>query len=92
MQCIEPKNSLKDPSTVCIIHGFLEILLFTESIKHLQARGGIEQNVLESYCWMYSTFKIPREYKGACSAGDQVLYDSLFLNSMQVNICPREHN
>ena len=37
-----------------------------------QARGGIEQDVLESYCWMYSTWNIPKEYKGACSGGDQV--------------------
>ncbi|XP_023322025.1 innexin inx2 isoform X1 [Eurytemora carolleeae] len=48
------------------------------------ARGGIEQNVLESYCWMYSTFNIPREYKGACSAGDQdtnlntIVYNSYY--------------
>ena len=38
----------------------------------LQARGGIEQDVLEAYCWMYSTWNIPKEYKGACSGGDQV--------------------
>lgn len=36
------------------------------------ARGGIEQDVLEAYCWMYSTWNIPKEYKGACSGGDQV--------------------
>ena len=94
--------------------------------KYPQARGGIEQDVLESYCWMYvlyiilyiiiysillniilyiiyyyyiiiyyiiyyyyilyyiiyyyilyykrrySTWNIPKEYKGACSGGDQV--------------------
>ena len=32
---------------------------------------------LESYCWMYSTWNIPREYKGACSGGDQVGYSDL---------------
>ena len=37
-----------------------------------QARGGVEQDVLEAYCWMYSTWNIPKEYKGACSGGDQV--------------------
>jgi len=48
------------------------------------ARGGIEQDVLHSYCWMYSTFNIPREYKGACSAGDQgaaletIVYNSYY--------------
>ena len=35
------------------------------------AKDGIEKEVLESYCWMYSTWNIPREYKGACSGGDQ---------------------
>ena len=40
----------------------------------LQAKDGIEKEVLESYCWMYSTWNIPREYKGACSGGDQVGY------------------
>jgi len=49
-----------------------------------QARGGIEQDVLESYCWMYSTWNIPREYKGACSGGDQdddtytIVYNSYY--------------
>jgi len=49
-----------------------------------QARGGIEQDVLESYCWMYSTWNIPMEYKGACSGGDQdddtntIVYNSYY--------------
>ena len=38
----------------------------------LQAKDGIEKEVLESYCWMYSTWNIPSEYKGACSGADQV--------------------
>jgi len=33
------------------------------------ASGGVEKDVLESYCWMYSTWNIPPQYKGACSAG-----------------------
>ena len=50
----------------------------------LQARGGIEQDVLESYCWMYSKWNIPKEYKGACSGGDQnddfntIVYNSYY--------------
>ena len=32
-----------------------------------QARDGVELTVLQSYCWMYSTTKIPTQYKGACS-------------------------
>jgi len=48
------------------------------------AKDGIEKEVLESYCWMYSTWNIPREYKGACSGGDQdmstttIVYNSYY--------------
>ena len=45
----------------------------------LQARGGVEQDVLEAYCWMYSTWNIPKEYKGACSGGDQVTWAHICL-------------
>ena len=53
---------------------------------YLQARGGIEQDVLESYCWMYSTWNIPKEYKGACSGGDQVKILHKFLPNSQKRI------
>ena len=33
------------------------------------ASDGIDGGVLNSYCWMYSTWNIPQTYKGACSAG-----------------------
>ena len=48
------------------------------------AKDGIDKEVLESYCWMYSTWNIPREYKGACSGGDQdmdtttIVYNSYY--------------
>ena len=32
---------------------------------------GIEGDVLNSYCWMYSTWNVPPNYKGACSAGSE---------------------
>jgi hypothetical protein len=35
----------------------------------LQSADGVEKDVLESYCWMYSTWNIPPQYKGACSRG-----------------------
>ena len=35
---------------------------------NMQASGGVEKDVLESYCWMYSTWSIPPKYKGVCSA------------------------
>ena len=28
----------------------------------------MEKDVLESYCWMYSSWNIPPQYKGACSS------------------------
>lgn len=30
-------------------------------------RAGVEQGVLDTYCWMYSTFDIPPKYKGPCA-------------------------
>ena len=32
------------------------------------ASGGVEKDVLESYCWRYSTWSVPTKYKGVCSA------------------------
>ena len=37
----------------------------------LQRSDGIEGDVLNSYCWMYSTWNVPPNYKGACSAGSE---------------------
>ena len=28
------------------------------------ASGGVEKDVLESYCWRYSTWSVPTKYKG----------------------------
>jgi len=32
--------------------------------------GGVNQAVLDSYCWMYATFNIPPDFKGACAKRD----------------------
>ena len=32
------------------------------------ASEGVEKDVLESYCWMYSNWNIPPHYKGSCSS------------------------
>ena len=38
----------------------------------------------DTYCWMYSTLEIPREYQGQCNSGDtediggQALYNSYY--------------
>merc|ERR1712168_1161554 len=29
--------------------------------------GGVDRGVLNSYCWMYSTFNIPPNFKGSCA-------------------------
>ncbi|XP_023336665.1 innexin inx2 [Eurytemora carolleeae] len=34
------------------------------------ASAMVDKDVLEAYCWMYSTFSIPLEYQGQCSAGE----------------------
>lgn len=47
----------------------------------LQARGGVKDDVLESYCWMYAHFKIPREYKGPCSGREQEDFEGPIYNS-----------
>ena len=31
----------------------------------------MEKDVLESYCWMYSSWNIPPQYKGACSSSQK---------------------
>ena len=46
-----------------------------------QANGGIERAVLDAYCWMYSSWNIPQEYKGACTGGDQVSLETVSLTS-----------
>lgn len=55
---------------------------------------GIKDDVLNAFCWMYSTFSIPSNYKGSCSKRVQdptALYNtyyqvrSLYLNHLQSN-------
>jgi len=36
------------------------------------AANGVEKDVLESYCWMYSSWSIPAKYKGVCSANGEL--------------------
>jgi len=45
------------------------------------AGSGIEQDVLETYCWMYSTFDIPVEYKGPCGGNPEDALDVIVYNS-----------
>ena len=55
---------------ICQICSDLSVLLGMRrwaSCHAAQARDGVELAVLQSYCWMYSTLRIPIEYKGACS-------------------------
>ena len=34
---------------------------------YFQTGGGVSENVLHSFCWMYSTFNVPLDFKGVCS-------------------------
>ena len=34
----------------------------------MQSRDFVNEDVLESYCWMYANFKIPEDYRGPCSS------------------------
>ena len=47
----------------------------------LQSGGGVNDAVLQSYCWMYSTFNIPLEFRGSCSKREHdgtTLYNSYY--------------
>lgn len=46
-----------------------------------QAGGGVKDDVLEQYCWMYAHFKIPLEYQGPCSGADQGNLEGPIYNS-----------
>jgi len=50
-----------------------------------EANGGIERAVLDAYCWMYSSWNIPQEYKGACTGGDQPQAPKVFAEGSFVN-------
>ena len=53
------------------LHSWTNYTIFLTSLLCFQANGGVRDEVLESYCWMYAHFKIPSEYKGACSGQEQ---------------------
>ena len=36
------------------------------------ASDGVEGDVLNSYCWMYSSWNIPPKYKGSSSVGNEM--------------------
>ena len=37
----------------------------------LQPGEAVSEKVLKSYCWMYSTFNIPRDFQGQCARKNQ---------------------
>jgi len=45
------------------------------------ASAGVKDDVLESYCWMYAHFQIPKEYIGPCSGKDQESIEGPIYNS-----------
>ena len=50
-------------------------------MKFFQASAGVKDEVLESYCWMYAHFQIPKEYIGPCSGKDQESIEGPIYNS-----------
>ena len=61
--------------------------LFGEPIScEVHMGTGIKDDVLNAFCWMYSTFNIPSDYKGSCAKKVQdptVLYNTYY----QVRLC-----
>ena len=52
----------------------------------MQAAEFVEKDVLESYCWMYSSWNIPPQYKGACSSSQvSIQVRVVYLNIMNYN-------
>jgi hypothetical protein len=54
---------------------------FGEPINCDVRGGGVDGGVLNSYCWMYSSFKIPPDFKGHCSKRDhygEELYNTYY--------------
>ena len=46
-----------------------------------QNGGGVNDGVLNSYCWMYSSFMIPPDFEGPCARQEHdgsVLYNSYY--------------
>ena len=61
--------------------------LFGEPIScEVHMGTGIKDDVLNAFCWMYSTFNIPSDYKGSCAKKVQdptALYNTYY----QVRLC-----
>ena len=54
---------------------------FGEPIQCDLRDGGVNQGVLNSYCWMYSTFNIPPTFEGNCYKREHdgnTLYNSYY--------------
>ena len=46
-----------------------------------QPGEAVSEKVLKSYCWMYSSFKIPRDFRGQCyrkNQSDNSVYNSYY--------------
>jgi len=55
--------------------------LFGDPIQCDLTGDEVSEKVLKSYCWMYSTFNIPREFTGQCarkSQSDNPVYNSYY--------------
>ena len=63
--------------------------LFGEPIScEVHMGNGIKDDVLNAFCWMYSTFDIPSDYKGSCAKKVQdptALYNTYYQASQNNN-------
>jgi len=48
----------------------------TPRVDKFQADDSVDEDVLNAYCWMYSTFDIPPDFKGTCT---RRVYDGKYL-------------
>ena len=60
-----------------------------------QNGGGVNDGVLNSYCWMYSSFMIPPDFEGPCAKQEHdgsVLYNSYYQARKRVRVYNKFYN
>ena len=55
---------------ICHTNKTLELCVNAHCIDHdenlfVKPQGGVSENTLKSYCWMYSTFNLPQSFQVA---------------------------
>ena len=63
-------TSVIHQNTISIFHIYVEQYCGFINFS-LQPGEAVSEKVLKSYCWMYSTFNIPRDFQGQCARKKQ---------------------